>query len=79
MKESSDTWSEVRRMADELNVQMHLATMEVRDAWHALQPRIEEVGREIARSSAHVDAILAQKVAKLGTALRKLKDDLGKS
>jgi hypothetical protein len=72
-------WNDVRRMADEVELQIHLARMDARDTWRELQPRLTEVEETIARSSQRLDAAISDKVTKLGAALRKLREDLAKS
>lgn len=53
-----DTRDDLRRTADEIRVKMHLAGMDVKDAWNEVQPRLaefeqrfdakaEEVGEEL--------------------------------
>jgi hypothetical protein len=41
MSDAKKAWDEVRRIADELKLKMHLASMEARDRWQALEPRLE--------------------------------------
>lgn len=71
-------WDELRRIADELELQLHLGGMETRDRWRALQPRIQEVGRAIARSGERLDEVVTEKLKKLRAALRKLREEIPK-
>ncbi|MDH3202767.1 MAG: hypothetical protein OEM15_17910 [Myxococcales bacterium] len=37
-----DTRDDLRRMADEIKVKLHLASMDAKDAWNEIQPRLED-------------------------------------
>ncbi|MDH3622623.1 MAG: hypothetical protein OEQ49_02025 [Myxococcales bacterium] len=37
-----DTRNDLRRMADEIKVKLHLAGMDAKDAWNEIQPRLED-------------------------------------
>ena len=66
-------WDDVRRLADELEVQIHLAGMEARDRWRALQPRIVALEQTIAKSSG--DSV-KDELAAVRDSLRALRDDI---
>lgn len=70
------SWDELRRLADELELKIHLAGMEAKDRWRALQPRIAEVQQALQTAGERADEVVSQKLSKLGVALRKLADDL---
>jgi len=76
MTEQLSTWTELRRIADELELKIHLAGMDARDRWQALQPRLAEVERALERAGERADEVVSQKLAKLGVALRKLAADI---
>jgi hypothetical protein len=40
-----DTRQDLRRAADEIRVKLHLASMDVKDAWEDIQPRLEDFER----------------------------------
>jgi hypothetical protein len=61
MSEPPSTWEEVRRIADEVELQIHLAGMEARERWNALRPRLIELERQLTKEL---------------HAWRKLRDDL---
>ena len=75
-KPASSTWDDVRRMVDQLQVQIQLGSMEARDRWRALQPRIDEVEQAINRAGSRLDEMMTEKVEKIGAALRKVLDDI---
>lgn len=37
-----DTRQDLRRMADEIKVKLHLAGMDAKDAWEDIQPRLKD-------------------------------------
>jgi hypothetical protein len=74
----SPIWDDVRRVADELALQIHLGTMEARDRWRALQPRLEELEKTIAREGERAGQVVTQQLSEVGAALRRLRDDLAK-
>ena len=43
---------EVRTLRDEAKLKLHLATMDARDAWARLEPKIDAAEREASRASA---------------------------
>ncbi|HEV7556084.1 MAG TPA: hypothetical protein VGO00_11540 [Kofleriaceae bacterium] len=69
-------WTELRRLADELEVQIHLGSMEARDRWAAFQPRLDEVEKAIASSEQKLHDYLEPKIAKLTDAFHKLCDEI---
>ena len=38
--------TDLRQIADEIELKIHLGTMEARDAWRALKPRLVELERQ---------------------------------
>jgi len=76
MREASLNWDDVRRMADELELKIHLAGMDARDRWRALQPRLAKLEHSIAHQTERAAAVLADELAVIGKALQKLRDDL---
>jgi hypothetical protein len=77
MKETkTPTWDDVRRIADELELKMHLAGMEARGRWNALQPRLAEVEQTITREGERAGKFVASQLSALATTLRELRDDL---
>jgi hypothetical protein len=72
-------WDGVRRIADELELEIHLAGMEARDRWRALQPRIVEFEHRLAREGARASEVVTQELSAIGAALKRLRDDLAES
>jgi hypothetical protein len=75
---SNTMWDDLRRAADELEVQIHLASMDTRDRWRALQPRLAELERSIALQGDRAGQAIADELSSIGVALRRLRDDVKK-
>lgn len=76
MTEQRSTWDEVRRIADEVELKIHLAGMDARDRWQTLQPRIAEIEKTIADAGKRAGAAVEHELASIGAALRRLRDDV---
>ncbi len=79
MKDQATTWDEVRRIADEIELKIHLAGMDARDRWRALQPRVAEVEKKISSAGKRVGSLIDREVESIGVALRRLRDDVSSS
>ncbi len=74
--DQSVSWDDVRRIADELELEIHLAGMEARDRWHELRPRVEKLEHEIVRAGEQLGETIVKELAELRVALRKLREGL---
>jgi hypothetical protein len=72
----NQTWDDVRRIAEELELKMHLAGMDVRDRWHELQPRLAEVQKVIAREGERAGKLVVTQISSLGKALQELRNEI---
>lgn len=72
-------WDEIRRLADELELKMHLAGMDARDRWRALEPRLNQLERSLAAAGKRAGDAIEHELTAVGAALRKLRDDVGNS
>ena len=75
---AKSTWDEVKRMAQELDVQAHLAEMELRTRWEQLKPKVGELEKQLAAAGKTVNDAVEKELASVGAALRKLRDDIKK-
>jgi hypothetical protein len=64
--------ADLRRLADEIRVRIHLAGMDAKDAWTKLEPRVKEVEQRFARATGEA----ASELDELGQALRRELDRL---
>jgi hypothetical protein len=78
MTEQASTWDEVRRIADELELKIHLAGMDARDRWRDLKPRLAEIEKSIASAGKRAGDVVERELASVGAALRRLRDDITK-
>jgi hypothetical protein len=69
-------WDDIRRIADELELKIHLAGMDARDRWRALQPRLAELERSITRSGQRASEVMDRELSAIGAAIRRLRDDV---
>jgi hypothetical protein len=76
---SNSPWDDVRRLAEEVRVKMHLAGMELKEKWKALEPQLKDVEQKVkARGEKAGDAVTAQ-VSALAAGLRQFVDELSES
>lgn len=66
-------WEELRRIADELELKIHLGNMEARDRWRAIKPRLVELEHRAVHSG---EQAVEHELAEIRTALHQLRDDL---
>ena len=71
--------AELRRIADELELKIHLAGMDVRDRWQTLKPRLAEVEKKVARTGERATKALQEEVTAIGKALHKLREDFAQA
>jgi hypothetical protein len=62
-----DTRNDLRRAADEIRVKLHLASMDAKDAWDEIQPRLEDFER---RFDAKADEV-SEELKALGKDIKK--------
>ena len=75
MSEQLSTWDEIRRLADELELKMHLASMDARDRWQELAPRLTALENTLVRAGERATEAIEHELSSMATALRKLRDD----
>jgi hypothetical protein len=71
-----DNWDDVRRIADEIGLKLHLAGMEARDRWRAIEPRLAELEKMLAKAGQRASEVIDEELSSIGAALRRLRDDL---
>jgi len=76
MSNQPSIWDEVRQIADELELKIHLAGMDARDQWRALKPKITDIEQRIASSSEQAGQAITKELTAMGDALRKLRDEV---
>ncbi|HWB74933.1 MAG TPA: hypothetical protein VG755_08250 [Nannocystaceae bacterium] len=58
---------DLRRMADEIRVRIHLAGLEAKDAWAKLEPRLRELEHKVERATDQAK----QQLVELGDAMKR--------
>ena len=80
MTVATTRWDDLHRITDELQLKIHLAEMDARDRWRALQPRLGEIEHRIEHRIADAGGVASETVAhglaELGAGLRHLGGDL---
>lgn len=76
MSDQLSVWDEVRRIEEELELKIHLATMDARDRWHALQPRLVRLEQAIVHAGEHAGDEITQELSDLRAALRRLREEV---
>ncbi len=71
------SWDELRRAADQLELELHLGGMEARERWRMLKPRLEQLEKLVAKASADAGHAIATEIAAVAKALRDLRDGFG--
>jgi hypothetical protein len=69
-------WDEVRRVADELELKVHLAKMDVRTRWHALEPRLEAFEHRMKDASQRMSEAVTEELEAIWNAVRRIRDDV---
>jgi hypothetical protein len=75
-KDGLSTWDEVRRMADELELEIHLASMNARDRWRALEPRLAAFERRMKAAGQRAGKAVVAELEAIWKELRGLRDDV---
>jgi len=69
-------WDDVRRIANELELQIHLGGMDARERWHELQARIAKLEKAIADSEHVIEDAIIREAHEVRSALMSLRDDI---
>jgi hypothetical protein len=71
-------WDEIKRLADEARLKMHLAGMELKEKWKTLEPQLIKVENELISAGEKVEGKISPQLDSLAAGLRKFVADLGK-
>lgn len=67
---------ELKTMRDEIRVKLHLATMEAKGQWEQLEPRVEEMERQVKEASEEAAHVARDGLDKLKASFKSLRDTL---
>jgi hypothetical protein len=73
---STSTWNDIRRLADEIELKVHLGRMDARDRWRELRPRLVELEQTLEVEGKRANDKIEKELATMGTQLRRLRDDI---
>ena len=76
MKDGLSTWDDVRRLADEIELKIHLASMDARDRWRALEPRLVGIEDRMKDAGRRAGKAIADELESIWKALRGIRDDI---
>jgi len=68
--------NELREMADEIRLKVHLASMDARSYWESVEPQLLKLERSLEEKGSDAIATVGDLFASVGAALRKLRDQL---
>ncbi len=69
--------SQLRTLRDEIRVHLHLGTMDLKDAWKKLEPRLDEAERmagEVSEATRKATRDLVKRATELRDALHRLRE-----
>jgi organic hydroperoxide reductase OsmC/OhrA len=75
-KAEPSMWDDIRRIADQLELKIHLARMDLRDRWRALEPKLAELEKDIQASSDRATKAITREVHALQTLLHELNSEV---
>ncbi len=75
-KSETSTWDDIRRIRDQLKLELHLAGMEAREQWDKLQPKLAELETTFEAGAHKAGTAIADEVSALGAKLHKLLGDI---
>ena len=76
MTETNKDWDDLKRIGDELELKIRLASMDARDRWQALRPRLLALEDTIKRTGVRTTKLVTEELSSLGKALRQLRDEI---
>jgi ribosome recycling factor len=72
MARTQDMMKELKSMAEQIRLEIHLAGMEARDKWRELEPRLGKLEQEVEDKGEQVGEAVEQAFEEVGGAIRKL-------
>jgi hypothetical protein len=80
---SATAWDDIRRMADEVRLKLHLAGMEAKEKWSKLEPQIIELENKVKSGvkdgGGRAASAVGDQVEALAGGLRQFADELRES
>lgn len=73
---STSAWDDVRRLADEIELKVHLAGMDARDRWKELKPRLATLDRQFNEIGQRANDAIEKEARSISTELKRLRDEI---
>ncbi len=73
---AKDTWDDIRRVVDQVQLELHLASMDARDRWEKIQPRLAELEKSVESGAQKAGQAVSEQFATMGASLRELLADI---
>lgn len=73
---STSPWDDLRRLADEIEVKLHLAGMEARDKWNELKPKLSQLDKQFNDGALRANDVIEKEARTVGAELKRLRDEL---
>ena len=69
-------WDEIKRISDELEVKVHLGTMEAKERWEKLKPRVKALQDKADPKATQAGERVVEEMHNVGKLLEELRDDV---
>jgi hypothetical protein len=73
-----DQMDDLKKAFEEVKLKLHLAGMDVRDAWKSVEPRLDELEGKLVDAGRDAARELASSFEQLGAALKRLGSEIEK-
>ena len=73
---ATSPWDDLRRIADEIEVKLHLAGMDARDKWNELKPKLSKLDQQFNEAGQKANDAIEKEARTVGAELKRLRDDL---
>jgi len=70
------TRTEIRQLADEIELKIHLASMDARDQWATLKKRLSSIEQKIEASGERAGQAITKELGAIGDAVKKFRDEV---
>ncbi len=77
--EFADAWNDLRRVADQLKLEIHLGGMEAKAQWEKLQPKLAELERTFEAGAQKAGQAISEQASHLAASFRSLLADVTKA
>lgn len=71
-----DVRNEMGKLADEIRLKIHLASMDAKDTWHRLEPKLHELEQRAERATEKVGHEIQEMAQDLRSRLRRLREEI---